>query len=209
MKSRGPDTAYALRLLASGQAIEDVWKEAGYPSRKALADEIYGLADRVADEPGAATGMHRRAPSARGRKDAGGSRALQVTAYSDGASIGNPGPAGCGVVILDQTGQVLLEDYRYLGEATNNVAEYKGALLALTRARELGARKVELKVDSELLANQIKGEYRVKSPNLASLFHDLRQIVQGFEQFEVTRVARGENSQADKLANLAIASRRT
>jgi ribonuclease HI len=208
VKSREPDTAYALRLLASGQSIDDVWKEAGYASRKALADDLYRLADRVAGEPGVVAVAGRRAPAGRGRKKAGGG-ALEVIAYSDGASIGNPGPAGCGVVILDQTGQVLLEDYRYLGEATNNVAEYKGALLAVTRARELGARSVELKVDSELVANQIRGGYRVKSPNLARLHHDLKQIAQEFEQFEVTQVARGENKQADKLANLAIASRRT
>ena len=208
MTSRRPDTAYALRLLASGQSMNDAWKEAGYASRKALADDIYRLAERMAGQAGPERGEGRE-PRGRRRKGAGGVGAVEVIAYSDGASMGNPGPAGCGVVILDRTGEVLLEDYRYLGEATNNVAEYEGALLALTRARELGARRVELKVDSELLANQIKGEYRVKSPNLAELFDDLKQLAGGFDDFEVTRVPRGENSKADKLANLAIVSRRT
>jgi len=202
-----PDVAYALRLLASGQAMDAVWKEAGYPSRKALADQLYGLAERVAARPEPEPGPAR--PGGAGARKAGGAgRSLKVLAYSDGASIGNPGPAGCGVVIVDETGQVLVEDYLYLGEATNNVAEYQGALLALRRAQELGARRVELRVDSELVANQIKGGYRVKSPNLVSLFSDLKRLAGRFDEFEVTRVARGENRQADKLANLAIASGR-
>lgn len=202
-----PDVAYALRLLASGQAMDAVWKEAGYPSRKALADQLYGLAERVAARPEPEPAPAR--PGGAGARKAGGAgRSLKVLAYSDGASIGNPGPAGCGVVIVDETGQVLVEDYLYLGEATNNVAEYQGALLALRRAQELGARRVELRVDSELVANQIKGGYRVKSPNLVSLFSDLKRLAGRFDEFEVTRVARGENRQADKLANLAIASGR-
>jgi ribonuclease HI len=187
--------------------MDAVWKEAGYPSRKALADQLYGLAERVAARPEPEPAPAR--PGGAGARKAGGAgRSLKVLAYSDGASIGNPGPAGCGVVIVDETGQVLVEDYLYLGEATNNVAEYQGALLALRRAQELGARRVELRVDSELVANQIKGGYRVKSPNLVSLFSDLKRLAGRFDEFEVTRVARGENRQADKLANLAIASGR-
>lgn len=206
--------AYALRLLASGQPMADVWREAGFASRKALADAIYRVADFMGTPlgegagAGSAEGRVLREPAQSVRRARRAGTGLDVVAYSDGASIGNPGPAGCGAVILDRSGEVLLEDWRYLGETTNNVAEYQGALLALTRARELGARRVELKVDSELVANQIKGGYRVKSPNLAGLFRDLKQIAGSFDAFEVTQVPRGENRQADKLANLAITSRR-
>jgi ribonuclease HI len=230
---RRPDLAYAMRLLASGQEIDRVWKEAGYASRKALADCIYELADEIASPRAETAGREtvsshpagRRggkaswSPSAgdpgretgpRGGKSAAkakGRAGLRLTAYSDGASIGNPGHAGCGAVLMDESGEVLLEDYRYLGETTNNVAEYQGALLALTRAREIGARELELKVDSELLVNQIKGGYRVKSANLAGLYHDLKQIAKHFDRFEISQIARGENKHADKLANLAIVSR--
>jgi ribonuclease HI len=133
---------------------------------------------------------------------------VTLTAFTDGASRGNPGESGLGIVVKKEDGTVLVSRSRYLGRTTNNVAEYQGALLALRRAQELGARRVELRVDSELVANQIKGGYRVKSPNLVSLFSDLKRLAGRFDEFEVTRVARGENRQADKLANLAIASGR-
>jgi ribonuclease HI len=110
-------------------------------------------------------------------------------------------------VLLDEAGEVLLEDHKYLGQTTNNVAEYEGAVLALTRARELGALEVELRVDSELLVNQIKGGYRVNSANLAGLYNQVSEIAGQFDRFEISQIARGENKRADKLANLAIASR--
>jgi ribonuclease HI len=111
-------------------------------------------------------------------------------------------------VLLDQSGQVLLEDYRYLGETTNNVAEYQGAILALTRALELGANKLELRVDSGLVANQIKGGYKVRSASLAGLYHELMRLGRQFESFEIKQIAGTENRQADRLANLAVASRK-
>ena len=96
------DLAYAVKLLASGQAIDEIWKEAGFTSRKALAGKLYHLSEEMAAE----------------------GKPLAVVVFSDGASSGNPGEAGCGVVITDQAGEILLEDYRYLGRNTNNVAEY-------------------------------------------------------------------------------------
>jgi ribonuclease HI len=176
------DLSYALSLLASGRTVKDVWKEAGFASRKDLADRILELARKTG-------GTH-----------------LKLIVYADGASIGNPGDAGCGALVSDEQGQDLAEDYRYLGETTNNVAEYQGAILGLTRAHELGAREVELRVDSSLLANQIMGRYRVKSPHLAPLYQDLKKKVALFERFTVTLIKRTENRQADRLANLAISA---
>jgi len=189
------DISYALRLLAGGQALADIWKEAGYPSRKALADEIFALAE------------HAPARSKKGQTRGAGPIG-RIIAYSDGASIGNPGHAGCGVLLVDEAGEVVLEDHKYLGQATNNVAEYEGAILALTRALDLGVRAIELRVDSTLLANQIKGGYKVKSPNLATLYRNLKQLTTQFESFDIKAIGRADNKEADRLANLAVASRK-
>jgi len=185
----GGDVSRAVRLLASGRPIDDVWAEAGFASRKDLADSLLDLSGRLASPGSSGAG-------------------LRVIAHSDGASIGNPGDAGCGVVITAEDGTELLEESRYIGRATNNAAEYEGAILALEKARELGASEVELRLDSELVARQIKGEYRVKSPGLANLYRRLKQLTKHFAVFEVTEIDRKDNSKADNLANLAIAAQR-
>jgi ribonuclease HI len=181
--SRG-DLSYAIKLMASGQGIGQVWRETGFESRKALANSLFELAEHLP------------------------SKHLNVIAYSDGASRGNPGDAGCGVVITDESGQTLLEEYKYLGRTTNNVAEYEGAILALKKASELGATRLELRVDSSLLANQIKGRYKVKSETLAGLYQNLMEMLELFESFEVTLIRGTENKQADRLANLAVSARK-
>ena len=106
------DLAHALELLASGRRLEDVWAEAGFASRKKLADGLIALADKLPSLESPAS-------------------PLKVIAYSDGASIGNPGDAGCGVLITAEDGTELLEENRYIGRATNNVAEYEAAIFAL------------------------------------------------------------------------------
>jgi ribonuclease HI len=189
---RSGSLSYALRLLASGQSVGEVWREAGFRSRKELADKIFDLAEGIT-ENGARKGSEQN---------------LSLIVYSDGASIGNPGEAGCGAIVVDESGQTLLENYSYLGRTTNNVAEYEGAILAVEKARELGATQVELRVDSSLLANQINGRFRVKSRQLAPLYQRLMKILQQFEEFEVTLIGRRENKQADRLANLAISARK-
>ena len=176
------DLSQALKLLASGRSVEDVWSEAGFTSAEHLTGEILSLAEKIS------------------------TRQVRLVAYSDGASIGNPGEAGCGIVIMDHSGRTIVEDYKYLGRMTNNAAEYEGAILALKRAADLGAKMVELRVDSSLLANQIKGGYRVKSKNLAHLYQELKRMAEQFEDFKVTLIARNQNKQADRLANLAIAA---
>jgi ribonuclease HI len=197
--------------MASGQKIDDAWEEAGYSSRKALADEVFKLADGLGrpaqggwskgEEPGS-----RRAPKGRSGKVTG--KHVRLVAYSDGASSGNPGHAGCGALLMDESGEVLLEDYKYLGQTTNNVAEYEGAILALERALELGVKALELRTDSSLLANQIRGGYKVKSPNLAGLYHDLKALTERFDRFDVKLITSAENRQADRLANLGVAAGR-
>jgi ribonuclease HI len=126
-----------------------------------------------------------------------------LTLYADGSSRGNPGPAGAGVVILDQKGKVIREISRSLGHATNNEAEYHAFIIALENALDLGADKIRVRVDSELLARQINGLYQVKSAKLKPLYDKARELLVSFEQVDIQHVGREMNNHADTLANLA------
>lgn len=122
----------------------------------------------------------------------------------DGASRGNPGPAGAGAQITDDDGIVLAEIAEGLGEATNNVAEYTAVIRGLERARELGATDVLLRSDSQLLINQLNGRYRVKSPNLLPLHQRVRELAASFVSIEFEHVRRERNVEADRLANAGV-----
>jgi len=124
--------------------------------------------------------------------------------YSDGACRGNPGVGGAGAVISDMEGSVLWEGKEYLGHCTNNIAEYKALILGLKGALAEGYKNLEVYLDSQLLANQINGSYRVKNENLKVLMTEVRALLASFDAIEVKHVLRCHNSHADKLANLAI-----
>lgn len=124
--------------------------------------------------------------------------------YSDGACRGNPGPGGAGAVITDATGNVLWEGKEYLGHCTNNIAEYKALILGLKGALAHGYKKLDVYMDSELLAKQINGSYRVKNENLKVLMQEVRGLLASFDFIEVKHVLRCHNARADKMANLAI-----
>ncbi|MEM0329047.1 MAG: ribonuclease HI family protein [Nitrososphaerota archaeon] len=126
--------------------------------------------------------------------------------FSDGCSKGNPGPAGIGYLIFDESGTLISSRGRYVGIRTNNEAEYLAAIEALREALTLGASEVELFSDSELLVKQIKGEYSVKSSRLSPLYAELMSLARNLEKFVVTHVERGENYEADKIARLAARS---
>jgi len=127
--------------------------------------------------------------------------------YCDGASRGNPGLAGAGVVLLNPDGEVREELKEFLGQATNNVAEYRALLLGLKRAQDLGIRKIHIYSDSELLVRQINGSYRVKQPHLLTLWQEAQRELQKFTAHEVSHVRRELNRPADLLANQAIDQR--
>jgi ribonuclease HI len=126
--------------------------------------------------------------------------------YTDGAARGNPGPAGAGVCIRDAAGRVLVERGRYLGEATNNVAEYRALLIGLEEARRLGSPEVQVRSDSELLVRQMRGVYRVRSAPLQELHARAKALEREFERVEYVHVTREHNRDADRLANRAIDS---
>lgn len=129
---------------------------------------------------------------------------MKVVVHVDGGARGNPGPAAAAAVISTPAGEVLDEVFETLGTATNNVAEYRGVLLGLRRARELGASEVELVNDSELVAKQIKGVYRVKHPAMAPLHLDAMSALRSFSRWSVRSVPRAENRAADRLVNEAL-----
>jgi ribonuclease HI len=123
--------------------------------------------------------------------------------YTDGAARGNPGKAGAGVVIHDASG-VIAEKSLYLGHTTNNVAEYSALILGLREAQQLGAHAVFLYTDSDLLAKQITGAYKVKDEKLKVLFREAKKFLSTFIQYDITHICRADNGEAERLANEAI-----
>jgi len=123
---------------------------------------------------------------------------------TDGGSRGNPGPAGFGAVLLDDSGHVVRELSEFIGQATCNEAEYRALIAALEAARVLGARAVLIRADSQLLVRQLNGQYKVKSRSLMPLVLRARQILQEFASWEAQHVPREMNSRADALANEAM-----
>jgi ribonuclease HI len=128
----------------------------------------------------------------------------RLTIYTDGAARGNPGPAGAGAYIEDETGTCVSEVFRYLGKATNNVAEYQALLLGLETAVELGAGSLEIRADSELMVRQLTGLYRVRNPALKQLCRRALELASQFDHVDYTHVRREQNKRADRLANRAI-----
>jgi len=127
-----------------------------------------------------------------------------VTAYCDGGSRGNPGPAGFGVYIEGPDGEKLGELSEYLGKATNNVAEYSALLAALEWALKSGRGRLRVVADSELMVKQMQGRYKVGSPDLRPLYEEAKRRVAQLEGFRIEHVLRGKNQRADRLANLAM-----
>jgi ribonuclease HI len=127
-----------------------------------------------------------------------------VIVSCDGASRGNPGPAGIGVQITDDDGSVLAEIAEGLGETTNNVAEYTAAIEGLKRALELGGRDVLLRSDSQLLINQLTGRYRVKTPHIVPLYEQVLALAGKLDHIEYEHVRRERNTEPDRLANEGV-----
>jgi ribonuclease HI len=130
-----------------------------------------------------------------------GSRAI---AHSDGASRGNPGPAAYGCVYSTEKGTVLCAEGATIGNATNNVAEYRGAIAALKRLRDWGVERITLRLDSQLVAYQLDGSYRVKSEGLKALHTEAVGLLGSFTSVRIEYLPRKQNALADQLANLAL-----
>ena len=127
-----------------------------------------------------------------------------MVVHVDGGARGNPGPAAVAAVATEPDGSVLGERSAYIGEATNNVAEYRAVLLGLELARSLGARSIEVVNDSELVARQIGGQYKVKHAGLRPLFLETMKALREFDRWSVRNVRREENERTDELVNLEL-----
>jgi ribonuclease HI len=127
-----------------------------------------------------------------------------AVAFTDGGSRGNPGPSGYGVVVQEENGAVLAELSEFLGMRTNNVAEYSGMLAALEYALNNGLKRLRVVSDSELMVKQMRGQYRVQSPDLRPLYEEAKRRAAKLEAFQIEHVLRGKNKKADELANQAM-----
>ncbi|PIR13397.1 ribonuclease H [Candidatus Falkowbacteria bacterium CG11_big_fil_rev_8_21_14_0_20_39_10] len=124
--------------------------------------------------------------------------------FTDGGARGNPGPAGIGAVLKDEDGKITAEISEYIGETTNNQAEYRAVLAAIKKAQEIGAEELEFYLDSELVVKQLNREYKVKNKDLAPLFVRIYNATMDFKKVTFKHVRREENTEADRLVNEAL-----
>jgi ribonuclease HI len=170
-----------LRKIANDHHLSQVAEDEGC-SRADLKEALVALADKIEKETGVDI----------------------VTLAVDGAARGNPGPAGAGAALLDSQGRSLAEKTMYLGKATNNEAEYQALVMGLTLALERDHPRILIQTDSELMAKQITGEYKIKEPRLKKYFTQAHALLEKFQKWEIKAVPRAENRLADRLSNIAI-----
>ncbi len=222
--------AAVLKLVVHGKTLPLAAAEAGVGAHeierivKELERELWALAREAGEEAEVdphtrATAPAKPAPKAKKKKAAReeptlpklapkppktAKAGLALIAYADGGSRGNPGESACASLITTADGEELLRRAKRLGKATNNVAEYEGVLLALDLCKELGAARVTLRLDSELVVRQIEGRYKVKNPDLMQLHHRVVLRTRMFEKLEVEHIPRKENAVADAMVNACL-----
>jgi ribonuclease HI len=154
-----------------------------------------------------------RAAAAEAERQAAGAaaqaaaRPVRTRLFTDGAARGNPGPAGAGAVIVNPDGHVVAKVGKFLGEETNNVAEYMGLIIGLKRAKAMGIKELDVLADSELMVKQLNGDYAVKAEHLKPLYDEARGLFKAFSTIEIRHIPREENAQADAMSNRAIDER--
>jgi ribonuclease HI len=134
-------------------------------------------------------------------------RPARTRLFTDGAARGNPGPAGAGAVIISPDGHVVAKVGKFLGDETNNVAEYMGLIIGLRRAKAMGIKELDVLADSELVVKQLNGDYAVKAEHLKPLHDEARALLKAFSDIEIRYIPREENAQADAMSNRAIDER--
>lgn len=185
--------ADVLEALSKGESLESALKGAGIKKSQgeALVRELVLRLRGPEKLP-----LKKRAKS--------GASTRKLVAFSDGGSRGNPGQAACAAILYDDDGEELYSQAKRLGTKTNNAAEYEGVILALELATQLKVKHLVLKVDSELIAKQIQGAYKVKHPGLKPYHARALELIAGLSSFAVKLVKRDQNKVADKLVNNAL-----
>jgi len=188
--------AVALHAISHGESPGEALRQAGVTAAEAelifreLAPALRALRSEV-------PGKKKKRPAKVGSLE-------DAVAYSDGGSRGNPGEAACAVILFDGSGSELLRRAKRIGKATNNQAEYEGVIYALELASQLGAKKLEVKSDSELVVRQLEGTYKVKNEGLKPYYARANSLVDDFRSVAVTHIPRKENKLADKLVNACL-----
>lgn len=185
--------ADALKAIAQGETPAKALRRAGVKP---------GDAERVLHD--LAVSLHSEVAGAAAKRLAKTGKLRDAVAYSDGGSRGNPGEAACAVVLYDGSGDELIRRAQRLGKATNNQAEYEGVILALELAGQLGAKKLEVRMDSELVVRQLEGAYKVKNEGLKPYYARACLLLDAFQSVAVTHVRRADNKLADKLVNACL-----
>lgn len=191
-ETQHPSEESVLRHLAQTLSVTKTLKRFSSLKAQDLQEILLRSARRVEENRGPAP----RLPDRKGLPE--------FFIHADGASRGNPGEAGVGAVITDARGRTIKELKRFLGLATNNVAEYQAVILALEKALDLGAGSVTINSDSELVVRQIRGEYKVREAHLKELHRRVLENLNRFSRYSIHYVPREENRRADQLANEAI-----
>jgi ribonuclease HI len=189
-----------VRAIAAGATWKDAARDVGLPEKRAAA-----FLESVATFAGCVSApMEFGLPDGDGTGRASGgaaaSRHEEVVIYTDGASRGNPGPAGAGGVILTPSGETIEEFREHLGRTTNNVAEYEAVRIGLVRALALGARRVTVRLDSELVSNQLTGRYKVKDSKLIDRYLEVVKLLSRLDSVRFETIPREKNDRADRLA---------
>ncbi|MBP8960937.1 ribonuclease HI family protein [Patescibacteria group bacterium] len=128
----------------------------------------------------------------------------KYTLHTDGGSRGNPGPSAAGIVLYNSKNEVVRKGGKYLGNGTNNEAEYQALLIGLKTAIQEGVKNLECVLDSELIVKQMKGLYKIKSPNLQKFSMEIKKLEKNFDSIDYKHVGREKNSEADAMVNLAL-----
>ena len=132
------------------------------------------------------------------------SKHSHIKIFTDGGSRGNPGPAASGAVLYSEDGEEITTAHKYLGIDTNNQAEYTAIIIGLEKAKSLGAKTIELCMDSELACKQLKGEYRVKNPEIAKRFLEVKNLITHFDSVKIKHIRRELNKAADAIVNKVL-----
>ena len=191
-----------LTFLARGDTLEEAWRRAGFSSRTEASRALEHLARSLGvSDPRGRTAMHRT--KSEPPTDAPRERGAAVV-YVDGASRGNPGPSAVGAIVYSSSGEEVLSVAKKIGHATNNVAEYRAVLEGMRLARELRVREITIRLDSELVARQLAGQYRIRNADLEALAREVSEEARRFERCRFEHVPREQNKSADRLANEAL-----